>query len=89
LVHFEVDPRVSTGSTADPRPGDLVDVTITYAAPHHLVSDAPLGPVRRTPSGDAWEARNADPKPSGTLLGLPTVGVPEPLPAAGPCGVTG
>jgi tRNA-2-methylthio-N6-dimethylallyladenosine synthase len=88
LVHFEVDPDVSAGSTADPRPGDLVQVTITYAAPHHLVSDAPLGPVRRTRSGDAWEARHTDPKPAGTLLGLPKVGVPEPLPVATGCGVT-
>ena len=31
---------------AEPRPGDVVTVEITYAAPHHLVAD---GPCRRTP----------------------------------------
>src|SRR5699024_8766859 len=50
-----------------PRPGDLVTTTIARAAPHYLISDralaAPLGElspeqfsVRRTFSGDAWEA---------------------------------
>jgi tRNA-2-methylthio-N6-dimethylallyladenosine synthase len=42
-----------------PRPGDLVTVEITYAAPHHLVSDLPATGLRRTRSGDAWEARQS------------------------------
>jgi tRNA-2-methylthio-N6-dimethylallyladenosine synthase len=39
--------------------------------------------VRRTRAGDAWEKRNAAEaaKPAGVMLGLPKVGVPEPLPA--------
>ena len=82
LVHFEPAGTV--------RPGDLVTVVVTKAAPHHLVSDTPVQSVRRTRSGDAWEARLGVPqpadlaRPSGVLLGLPTVGVPAPLePAAG------
>jgi tRNA-2-methylthio-N6-dimethylallyladenosine synthase len=85
LVHFTA-PEVSTISTYGIRPGDLVEVEITRAAPHHLVSDAPVRGVRRTRSGDAWEARNAAPKQSGTMLGLPTVGVPAPLPVVNGCG---
>ena len=53
----------------------MVEVDVTYAAPHHLVADAPVRSVRRTRAGDAWEART-EPKPSGVLLGLPGVGVP-------------
>ena len=44
-----------------PRPGDLADVEITYAAPHHLNADAGLTGLRRTRGGDAWEARQAPP----------------------------
>lgn len=52
LVHF-------TKPDEDVRPGDVVTVEITYAAPHHLLAEgAPLS-VRRTRSGDAWEKRNA------------------------------
>ena len=54
------------------------------------MSDAPLRSLRRTRSGDAWEARTHGPKPTGTLLGLPQVGVPAPLPpATSGCAVTG
>ncbi len=61
-------------------------MTVTKAAPHHLVSDAPVVAVRRTRSGDAWEARNTAPEQGpGVMLGLPTVGVPEPLPASEGC----
>ncbi|HJR38164.1 MAG TPA: tRNA (N6-isopentenyl adenosine(37)-C2)-methylthiotransferase MiaB [Nocardioidaceae bacterium] len=88
LVHFaadfsQVEPvePSGTGRPVDVRPGDMVEVDITYAAPHHLVSDAPVRSVRRTRSGDAWESRTQPPAP-GVLLGLPTVGVPDPLPAA-------
>ena len=63
----------------------MVEVEVTYAAPHHLVADGPVRPVRRTRAGDAWEARTAAPKQTGVLLGLPTVGVPEPAKAAGGC----
>jgi tRNA-2-methylthio-N6-dimethylallyladenosine synthase len=73
LVHFAaVD---ADGASADVRPGDVVEVEITYAAPHHLVADGPIASVRRTRSGDAWEARTAAP-PVGVSLGMPAVGVP-------------
>ncbi len=80
LVHFD------GSSVPDVRPGDLVTVEVTYAAPHHLVSDAPVTSVRRTRSGDAWEARQGRPSGDGVLLGLPGVGVPEPLAPATGCG---
>jgi tRNA-2-methylthio-N6-dimethylallyladenosine synthase len=57
LVHFAGSPEI--------RPGDVVHATITYAAPHHLNSDAPLVSHRRTPAGDAAE------RPKGVLLGMP------------------
>ena len=84
LVHFNASSLVEPVETTV-RPGDLVEVEISYAAPHHLVADGPVLSVRRTRSGDAWEARHAAPKPSGVSLGLPTIGVPEPLPAAPTC----
>jgi tRNA-2-methylthio-N6-dimethylallyladenosine synthase len=68
------------------RPGDLVTVEVTYAAPHHLVSDAPVRAVRRTRSGDVWEARQGRTPSPGVLLGLPTVGVPAPLAPVTGCG---
>ena len=63
------------------RPGDLVEVTVTHAAPHHLVSDLAPTSYRRTRAGDAWEARQGrtDVRPA-VGLGMPTVGVPAPLP---------
>jgi tRNA-2-methylthio-N6-dimethylallyladenosine synthase len=74
LVHFTaVDEH---GARVEVRPGDMVEVDLTYAAPHHLVSDAPVRSVRRTRAGDAWEARTA-PRAPGVLLGLPGVGVPS------------
>ncbi len=100
LVHFSVDDSVvevraeralrdasslgSSGTTSKPRPGDMVTVEVTYAAPHHLVADRVLD-VRRTRSGDAWEARTVEPTAVGVTLGMPTVGVPAPLPDAPAC----
>jgi tRNA-2-methylthio-N6-dimethylallyladenosine synthase len=87
LVHFTaVD---ADGRPVDVRPGDMVEVDVTYAAPHHLVADSAVRSVRRTRAGDAWEARTSTPKPQGVSLGLPTVGVPDPLPAATGCDVAG
>lgn len=82
LVHFELP----AGSDA-PRPGDVVTVTVTHAAPFHLLADAPDGAplrVRRTRAGDAYDRSLAEscavPEPSadagGTRavsLGLPTL----------------
>ena len=77
LVHF-VAPQEEV------RPGDMVTVEVTYAAPHHLVADRVVS-VRRTRSGDAWQARTSAPTPAGVGLGMPTVGVPAPLPDAPAC----
>src|SRR6478736_400571 len=69
LVHF----APPDASVAAIRPGDVVDVEVTYAAPHHLVADGPVLAHRRTRSGDAWEARTAPPS-TAVGLGMPTVG---------------
>lgn len=81
LVHFSPGGRDAVQATPEsrvPRPGDVATVQVTYAAPHHLVADGPLLGLRRTPAGDAWDARNGtEPDTSGgVLLGLPTVGRP-------------
>ncbi|WP_395695914.1 tRNA (N6-isopentenyl adenosine(37)-C2)-methylthiotransferase MiaB [Nocardioides sp.] len=78
LVHFAVEPGTEV------RPGDLVTVEVTYAAPHHLVADR-LVAVRRTRSGDAWQARTSSPAAAGVSLGMPAVGAPAPLPDAPAC----
>jgi tRNA-2-methylthio-N6-dimethylallyladenosine synthase len=75
LVHFT--PVSVDGSPVDVRPGDMVEVVVSYGAPHHLVADGPVQAVRRTRAGDAWEGRNAP--QTGVALGLPTIGVPAPL----------
>ena len=72
LVHFVPSP-----DAADPRPGDVVQATITYAAPHHLVADGPASVPRRTRGGDAWEAAQGQPAPAGVSLGMPTIGAPS------------
>ncbi|MCS6579793.1 tRNA (N6-isopentenyl adenosine(37)-C2)-methylthiotransferase MiaB [Curtobacterium poinsettiae] len=83
LVHFTVPAR-----SAVPRPGDVVTVDITRAAPHFLLADddAPLR-IRRTRAGDAWDRAQAEscgvPTPAGAAadgprpvsLGLPTLRV--------------
>ncbi len=66
LVHF-------TPGAADVRAGDVVTATVTAAAPHHLISDAPLLSHRRTRAGDA-HAAGARPRTVG--LGLPPIGAP-------------
>ncbi|HXR68132.1 MAG TPA: tRNA (N6-isopentenyl adenosine(37)-C2)-methylthiotransferase MiaB, partial [Dermatophilaceae bacterium] len=83
LVHFAVPE-----GTEAPRPGDVVEVTVTRAAPHHLVADSGvqggLFTVRRTAGGDAWAALQEAPgsrRPAVTL-GMPSVGRPRAAPAA-------
>ncbi|GAA3802029.1 tRNA (N6-isopentenyl adenosine(37)-C2)-methylthiotransferase MiaB [Nocardioides panacisoli] len=84
LVHFEADFSQVDGEA---RPGDLVTVGITYAAPHHLVADGPVRALRRTRSGDAWDARQGRAAEARSVgLGMPAVGVPAPLPDAPVCG---
>ncbi len=82
LVHFT--PVRADGSPVEVRPGDMVEVVVSYGAPHHLVADGPVRSVRRTRAGDAWESRTA-PAATGVALGLPTVGVPAPLPTQDAC----
>jgi tRNA-2-methylthio-N6-dimethylallyladenosine synthase len=77
LVHF------ATGDTA-PRPGDVIETVVTYAAPHHLNADGPPLRHRRTRAGDAYEAGRT-PRTPAVSLGLPTVGVPAPAPASPAC----
>jgi len=57
LVHFDVPE-----GQPQPRPGDLVTVTVSQAAPYHLVADWLPGSqytVRRTIGGDASDRRAA------------------------------
>jgi tRNA-2-methylthio-N6-dimethylallyladenosine synthase len=57
-VHFEVP-----AGAAIPRPGDVVTVTVSQAAPYHLVADALEGSryeLRRTRGGDAHDRRQAE-----------------------------
>jgi tRNA-2-methylthio-N6-dimethylallyladenosine synthase len=73
LVHF----AVPNGADV-PRPGDVVEVNVTRAAPHHLVADSGLQgglfAVRRTAGGDAWAALQDVP---GSGRPAVTVGMPS------------
>ncbi|KQY56743.1 MULTISPECIES: tRNA (N6-isopentenyl adenosine(37)-C2)-methylthiotransferase MiaB [unclassified Nocardioides] len=80
LVHF--NPEAAEGV----RPGDMVTVTLTQAAPHHLIADGPVLSVRRTRAGDAWEGRSA--APTGVGLGMPSIGAPAPLADAPGCSIS-
>ncbi len=89
LVHFAAD--FSAVDAESVRPGDMVAVEITYAAPHHLVADGAIRSLRRTRAGDAWERRTspgagASSASVGVGLGMPTVGVPAALPPSPSCG---
>lgn len=78
LVHFEID-----ADGPQPRPGDVVSVTITKTTPFFLISDdASTAEIRRTRAGDAWDAAEAEscatpvakPLPKGAIsLGLPLI----------------
>jgi tRNA-2-methylthio-N6-dimethylallyladenosine synthase len=72
LVHFVGAPGV--------RPGDVVETVVTQAKPHFLVADGALLSHRRTRAGDAAEAGRT-PSTPGVSLGMPRIGVPDPLPA--------
>jgi tRNA-2-methylthio-N6-dimethylallyladenosine synthase len=67
LVHFTAPVAGAV------RPGDIVEATVTYAAPHHLNADGPIVSHRRTKAGDAWEAGRT-PRNPAVLLGMPQVG---------------
>jgi tRNA-2-methylthio-N6-dimethylallyladenosine synthase len=75
LVHFSLE-----ADAPRPRPGDMVEVEVTYAAPHHLIADSGVLALRRTRSGDSWEQRESDASCGtgeaaevGVLLGMPTL----------------
>jgi tRNA-2-methylthio-N6-dimethylallyladenosine synthase len=82
LVHFA--PHALPNTPGAPRPGDVVTVTITRAAPHYLLSDAEPLSVRRTRAGDAWQAAASappaaplpitPPADAPVLLGMPALG---------------
>jgi tRNA-2-methylthio-N6-dimethylallyladenosine synthase len=70
LVHFDLPE-----GAARPRPGDVATVTITEAAPFHLIADVADGatvPIRRTRAGDAWDRAEAE-----------SCAVPTPAPRGG------
>ncbi|MEV6768424.1 tRNA (N6-isopentenyl adenosine(37)-C2)-methylthiotransferase MiaB [Nocardia sp. NPDC051030] len=75
LVHFRPTADLPAGSEI--RPGDVVTVDVTGAAPHYLIADGPVRSHRRTRAGDAHE-RGVTPKtpPIGIGLGLPRIGAP-------------
>jgi tRNA-2-methylthio-N6-dimethylallyladenosine synthase len=72
LVHVSVPEEPAER----PRPGDIAEVIITYAAPHHLNADTGLLALRRTAGGDAWQASRSAPARSAIDLGIPAVGAP-------------
>jgi len=58
LVHFSLP----VGSVT-PRPGDIVSVLVTQAAPFHLIADDTTGTplqLRRTRAGDAWDRAHSE-----------------------------
>ena len=63
LAHFSYD----SGDLA--RPGDVVTVEITDAAPHFLSGDSLS--IRRTRGGDAFELLTAERRSEPLLLGMP------------------
>jgi tRNA-2-methylthio-N6-dimethylallyladenosine synthase len=77
-VHFE-----TPAGHSDPRPGDLVTVTVTAAKPYFLFADQPAAGyfVRPTRAGDAFERGSASScstdsaSVSSVNLGYPTLRV--------------
>ncbi|MFN3865308.1 MAG: tRNA (N6-isopentenyl adenosine(37)-C2)-methylthiotransferase MiaB [Demequina sp.] len=65
LVHFSLPATPwGEGDQPAPRPGDMVTVDVTHAAPHHLIADSALSGgmfgIRRTSAGDAWAANDGE-----------------------------
>ncbi|MEW9531519.1 tRNA (N6-isopentenyl adenosine(37)-C2)-methylthiotransferase MiaB [Microbispora sp. NPDC049125] len=76
------DNRLVHLAAVDARPGDMVTVEVTYAAPHHLVADKVMS-VRRTRAGDTWQARQESPdRGRAVSLGMPSIGRPAAVPAS-------
>lgn len=73
LVHVALPPNGPA-----PRPGDVVEVTVTHGAPHHLLADSGLYDqgrfqIRPTRAGDAWQAASEPVVEEGISLGLPRI----------------
>lgn len=81
LVHLSLPDGL--GQAQVPRPGDLVTVEVTHAAPHHLVADSGSAGgtfrVRRTRAGDAWQRADQGEHEHGDASGC---GTPAPAGAA-------
>ncbi|MBT1035094.1 tRNA (N6-isopentenyl adenosine(37)-C2)-methylthiotransferase MiaB [Canibacter sp. lx-45] len=77
LVHFSVPEQAET-----PRPGDIVNATVTEAAPFFLIADELSNySLRRTRAGDAWDLSQKDscgaPTPQTAGKGAVNLGMPE------------
>jgi len=77
LVHF-------APHQTSPRPGDVVTVTVTRAAPHYLLSDAAPLSLRRTRAGDAWAAAATAPAAAAPAATAPPAAAPVLLGMPGP-----
>ncbi len=77
LVHFDVP-----AGSRRPRAGDMVTVTVTQAAPFHLIADstdgAPLR-IRQTIAGDAWDRAQAESCAVPTTEGASATGGVRPV----------
>ncbi|MBF4463575.1 MULTISPECIES: tRNA (N6-isopentenyl adenosine(37)-C2)-methylthiotransferase MiaB [unclassified Rathayibacter] len=75
LVHFD-----APDGSEQPRPGDVVSVVVTRAAPFYLLADstdgAPLR-IRRTRAGDAWDRAQTESCGVPTPQGASTTGTPR------------
>jgi tRNA-2-methylthio-N6-dimethylallyladenosine synthase len=85
-VHFAPQAAATGAVDGTVRPGDVVTVAVTRAAPHHLVADDGVLTHRRTRAGDHSAEGTALTTP-GVGLGMPSVGRParpaDPVPACG------
>lgn len=74
LVHFDPKPAHAAAIDRSLRPGDIIEVDVTAAAPHHLLADSGVITHRRTKAGDHYEAGIVPTtEPVGVGLGLPTI----------------
>ncbi len=78
LVHVALP--IGLPESQRPRPGDMVDATITHGAPHHLIADSAVVPgglysLRRTRAGDAWQERQQREDDERVALGMPRIRV--------------
>lgn len=83
LVHFALPNGMDQKSM--PRPGDMVRVKVTQAAPHYLIADSALSndlfSIRKTRAGDAWESSKdvqEEAKSNKVSLGIPTIRIGQP-----------